>query len=191
VLGVIAGLIVGLMAAVAVYGQIDESRAQDKIAAFVDGKAGSTYESASDGFAAKFPTKPVPSQQTQMTDAGPVVFHDYVSRPGRRYVFEVGYYDFGTISFAPGRATLAGFAEGIAGELDGTVTASTPSRLDGLAAEEFTIEYEEDGEDATAVARIALHGQRAYLVAVTAPGLEQRAFDTFVSTFEFTDGAAS
>jgi hypothetical protein len=136
----------------------------------------------------------VPVDQTmsgQAPDGTHMVFHDFISHPGRRYAFEVGYFDLGTgVALPDAHAALAGMVDAMAAELDGEVTSSTPATLRGEDAEEFTVEYSDNGRAATAIGRVAMRGNRLYLVAVTAPGLQRAAFDRFVASFEFSGGEA-
>jgi hypothetical protein len=196
---VLGRLALGVVAAVGAYvasGVVFDRGARDGGAARIDDYVageGTRYESARDGFVAEFPTEPVPTEQVESTPSGPVVFHNNLSQLGRERAFEVGTLDLGSTRLPPGRDALGGLADLIVTQMNGTVLNSAPSTLDGVPAEDFAVEYEDTTADAqlTAIMRLALHEGRLYAVAVSAPELEQEAFDRFVSTFRFTDGVES
>jgi hypothetical protein len=191
--GVVAGLFALLVVIGLVVGAIDENKANDTIDAYVAGRRGEHFSSVAGAFEADFPSRPVPVDQRM---AGPngteLVFHDFVSHPGRRYAFEVGYFDLATqVALPDPHAALEGVVDSMAGELNGRVTSSGPAQLHGIEAQNFTVEFTENDESVAAIGRVALRGNRLYLVAITAPGLQRDAFERLVGTFEFTGTAAS
>jgi hypothetical protein len=189
---VIGAIILGLIAIGFVAGTVDNHRANDAIHDYTDG-SGKTFTSLEGGFTASFPTQPVPMDQSMQTaDGSTFVFHDFVSRPGRQFAFEVGYFDFAPgVALPDPNAALEGMVDAMAAELNGRVTSRAPSTLEAAQAEDFTVEYQDNGRKATAVGRVALHGSRVYLLAVTARGLQQDGFDRLVNSFHFSSSAAS
>src|SRR4029079_13480227 len=117
-------------------------------------------------FTASFPTRPVPMDQSmQAADGRTFVFHDFVSRPGRQFAFEVGYFDVAPgIALPDPNAALEGMVDSMAAELNGHVTSRAPSALGDAQGLDFTVEFQEDGGRATAVARVAVRGARVYLL---------------------------
>jgi hypothetical protein len=171
-----------------VSGFLDERSASSTISQYVDGDKGVAYESAAGGFTATFPTHPVPEEQTINNANGTtVIVHDMISRPGRKYAFEVGYVDVANgVSFPDARGALAGVVDAMAAAVNGTVTETTRSSLRGIEAEDFVVSFKDRGDDAYAVGRVALDRSRLYLVAVTARHVEREAFNRLVESFQLT-----
>ncbi|MDQ1521724.1 MAG: hypothetical protein QOI55_2797 [Actinomycetota bacterium] len=191
--GIVVACLVAVLAVIGIVGRaVDNKRANDAIDAYAAGRTGKLFTSAPGSFAAQFPTAPVPVEQTIKAQGGTqFVFHDFISRPGRRYAFEVGYFDFAPgIRLPDARAALTAMVDAMAGELKGHVTRSVPSLLARAQAEDFTVQFDDRGQQAMALGRVALRGTRVYLVAVTAPGLQPAAFDRLVASFEFTPPGA-
>jgi len=189
---VIGGVVLLLFGIGFVSGSLDNHRANDAIHAYTSG-GGETFVAPAGEFAATFPTHPVPVDQTMQADDGSTfVFHDFVSRPGKQFVFEVGYLDVAPgVALPDPNAALEGMVDAMAAELNGTVTSRAPSTLEDARAEDFTVEYQDNGRKAVAVSRVALHGTRVYLLAVTARGLQQDGFDRLVSSFHFSAASTS
>jgi hypothetical protein len=192
-LAIIGGALAVLFVVGLVAGFLDDRQAGDKIDAYVDGNGGEAYVSPDGGFTASFPTHPVPVDQTiQADDGSTLVFHDVVSRPGRNYAFEVGYFDLGNqVSLPDPHAALVGMVDAMATQLKGRTTATAPATFHGAMAETFTVEFKDKGHDATGVGVVALRGRRLYLVAVTARSAEQAALDRLVKSFTFNGPASS
>jgi hypothetical protein len=189
---VVGGVLLLLFGIGFVAGSLDNHRANDAIHAYTAGR-GETFVAPAGEFTATFPTHPMPVDQTMQADDGSTfVFHDFVSRPGKQFVFEVGYLDVSpSVALPDANAALEGMVDAMAAELQGTVTSRAPSTLDDARAEDFTVEYQDNGRKAVAVSRVALHGGRVYLLAVTARGLQQEGFDRLVSSFHFGAGSTS
>jgi hypothetical protein len=191
-LAVVAALVVGgfvLLGVIGVVaGTLDERKASDAISDYVDGDDSVAYDSPDGGYRVEFPTNPVPQDQTiggGVTE--PVVVHSQVSRPGRRYAFEVGYVDLATgLSFPDEAAALAGIVDGMAGAFNGDVTERNTATLQGLPAADFVVRFQDSGDDAYAMGRIALSSSRLYVLTVTAEQIERDAFDRLVESFELT-----
>jgi hypothetical protein len=192
-LAIIGGALAVLFVIGLVAGFVDDKQAGNKIDAYVDGNGGEVYVSPGGGFTASFPTHPVPVDQTiQAGDGSTLVFHDVVSRPGRNYAFEVGYFDLGNqVSLPDPHAALVGMVDAMAGQLKGRTTATAPATFHGATAETFTLEFEDKGRDATGVGVVALRGRRLYLVAVTARRAEPEALDRLVKSFSYNGSASS
>jgi hypothetical protein len=190
--GVIGGIVFLLFGIGFVAGTLDNHRANDAIHAYTAG-GGETFVAPAGEFTATFPTRPVPVDQTMQADDGSTfVFHDFVSRPGKQFVFEVGYLDVAPgVALPDPNAALEDMVDAMAAELHGTVTSRAPSTLEDARAEDFTVEYQDNGRKAVAVSRVALHGPRVYLLAVTARGLQQDGFERLVSSFRFNAGSTS
>jgi hypothetical protein len=190
--GVIAAVVVVLVGVGFVVGAVDNHRANDTIHDYTAG-GGATFVAPSGAFTASFPTHPVPMDQSMQTaDGRTFVFHDFVSRPGRQFAFEVGYFDFAAgIALPDPNAALEGMVDAMAAQLNGRVTSRASSRLVDSQALDFTIDFQENGGKATAEARVAVRGSRVYLLAVTARGAQQDGFDRLVASFHFGTGATS
>jgi hypothetical protein len=190
--GVIGAVVLLLFGTGFIAGSLDNHRANDAIHAYTAG-GGETFVAPAGAFTAMFPTHPVPVDQTMRADDGSTfVFHDFVSRPGKQFVFEVGYLDIAAgVALPDPNAALDDMVDAMAAELDGTVTSRAPATLEDARAEDFTVEYQDNGRKAVAVSRVALHGPRVYLLAVTARGLQQDGFDRLVSSFHFRAGSTS
>jgi hypothetical protein len=74
----------------------------------------------------------------------------------------------------------------MAGAVGGKVTETTPSTLQGMTAEDFVVAFEDHGENAYAVGRVALSSTRLFLVAVTARRAERDGFTRLVNSFRLT-----